>query len=198
MEKVSKLIEKYINNYNLTEVKLSESTCNYIDKSFTRIKVKRKDFLLEEDKKENFLYFIEDGILRYWTQDIHFQEITFWFSCSGEFANSYYSFCMNQNSDFNIQALTDCIIWRVDKASIFEMYKSSLEINILARIVMEDIFTRKIKHEIVLLKYTLEERYKLLLTRDNNLLKKIPLKYIASYLGGTPQSISRIRKKLIT
>lgn len=198
MERVSQLIEKYIKKYNLTDFQLSENTCNYIDNNFRRIEVKKKKLISEEEKKEKYLYFIEKGILRYWTQDIHYQEITFWFSFSGEFANSYYSFCKEEKSDFNIEALTDCVIWRADKKFILEMYNSSLEINKLARIVMEDIFTRKIKHEIELLKYTLEERYKLLATRDCNLLKEIPLKYIASYIGGTPQSISRIRRKLFT
>lgn len=192
---LSIILEAYLKKNALTSIHLSSETLDLLNQNFQRVEIRKKDYIIHDGDKERYLYFIESGILRYWILDTHLQEITFNFSFAGEFANSYYSFCKDTKSEFDIQALTDCVIWRINRDIIFEMFKTSLEINMLARVVMETIFTKKIQREIELLKYTIEERYNLLITRDKNMLKDIPLKYLASYLGATPQSLSRIRKK---
>jgi hypothetical protein B2_04645 len=193
---LSIILEEYLKKEALTPIHLSDETLNLLNRSFQKIEIRKKDYLIRDEDKEQYLYFIESGILRYWILDAHLREITFYFSFAGEFANSYYSFCKDMKSEFNIQALTDCVLWRINRNMIFDMFKTSLEINILARVVMENIFTKKIQREIELLKYTIEERYRILITRDKNMLRDIPLKYLASYLGSTPQSLSRIRKKI--
>ncbi|WP_294562469.1 Crp/Fnr family transcriptional regulator, partial [uncultured Bacteroides sp.] len=193
---LSVILEAYLEKNALTYIHLSSETLELLNQNFQRVEIRKKDYLIHAGDKELYLYFIESGILRYWILDRHLQEITFAFAFAGEFANSYYSFCKDTKSEFDIQALTDCVIWKVNRNIIFDMFKTSLEINILARVVMENIFTKKIQREIELLKYTIEERYRILIIRDKNMLKEIPLKYLASYLGSTPQSLSRIRKKI--
>lgn len=198
MTDISSIIEEGLKKHALTSFSLSDETKAFINQNFQQEIIKKNAVLTSVGEKEKFLYFLETGILRYWTEDIHLQEITFWFSLSGEFANSYYSFCKNAGSDYTIQALTDCRVWRIKKELFFNACESSLEICNLSRVVMEEIFTRKIRREIELLKYTIEERYKRCIIYEKNLFRNIPLKYIASYLGATPQSISRIRKKIFT
>ena len=60
----------------------------------------------------------------------------------------------------------------------------------------EDLFLKKFKRELSLLNETAEQRYQNLFTEQSQLIKEIPLKYIASYIGITPQALSRIRKRI--
>lgn len=96
----------------------------------------------------------------------------------------------------NIQALTDSVIWKLDKGDLTELYETSLNINKIARIVLEDVLIRKISRETLILGYSCEKIYRDLIDRDKELIKNIPLKYLASYIGVTPQRLSQIRKKI--
>lgn len=149
---------------------------------------------------EEYLYFLESGVLRYWTvseDEDPYKEITFWFSFSSEFANSYFSLKENIPSIINIQALTDCVIWKLPKYDLRYLYKTSLNINKIARIVLEDVLCRKISREILLLGSSAEIIYKTLMSRNKEFIHNIPLKYLASYIGVTPQRLSQIRRKIL-
>lgn len=71
-----------------------------------------------------------------------------------------------------------------------------MNINKIARIVLEDALVRKINREIQLLGLSCEEIYKELMTKNKDFIQQIPLKYIASYIGVAPQTLSQIRKKI--
>lgn len=96
----------------------------------------------------------------------------------------------------NIQALTDCVIWKLPKKDLADLYRTSLNINKIARIVLEDALCKKINRENLLLGYPAEAIYKDLVARDKEFLQNIPLKYIASYIGITPQRLSQIRRTI--
>lgn len=97
----------------------------------------------------------------------------------------------------NIQALTDCVIWRLPQQKLADLYHRSLNANKVARIVLETILLKKIDHEIQLAGFSSEDMYNELFTKEKDLLEKIPLKYIASHIGVTPQTLSLIRKKIL-
>lgn len=88
------------------------------------------------------------------------------------------------------------MIWKLDKTDLIEIYETSLNINRIARIVLEDVLIRKIIRETLILGYSSEKIYKDLIARNKELIQNIPLKYIASYIGVTPQRLSQIRKKI--
>lgn len=162
--------------------------------------IKKNEFTIKIGDFENYLYFIEKGILRYWTisnKNNSIKETTFWFSFPGEFANSYFSLKENIPSNINIQALTDCIIWKIPKDDLVQLYDTSYNINKIARIVLEDALTRKITREIQLLGSSNIDIYREFIKKDREYIQQIPLKYIASYIGVTPQTLSQIRRKLL-
>ncbi|GLB51233.1 hypothetical protein NBRC110019_02720 [Neptunitalea chrysea] len=68
--------------------------------------------------------------------------------------------------------------------------------NLIGRLIAENLFIIKSKREISFLKETAEKRYLNLFNERPNVIKEIPLKYIASYIGITPQALSRIRKRI--
>ncbi len=195
---IADLIEKSVNiEDNLNHgLQLTPEEKQFYNEHFEKTEVKKKDFLIKEGEKEKYLYFIENGIMRYWTTNMKLREITFWFSFSNEFANSYLSLMHSEPSAFNIQALCDSTVWRIRPNDLFVLYAQSLNTNRMARIVLEDIFTRKINREISLLKLSPEGRYKELIKSYKGLIYTIPLKYLASYIGITPQALSRIRGRI--
>lgn len=196
-KEIAKQIEDSVDIHDKLNLglKLSEEERHFLNEHFERVEINKNQFIIEEDKKEKYLYFIEEGLFRYWTYNLKLREITFWFSFSGEFANSYFSLKNEKPSAFNIQAIGNSVVWRMKSDDLLNIYTNSLNINKISRIVLEDIFTRKIQREISLLKLTPEERYNELMDLNKQMILTIPLKYLSSYLGVTPQALSRIRKR---
>lgn len=198
---IALLIEQSVNVIDSLNdgLRLTAEEQQFFCDHFEREELKRNEFAIKIGDYEKYLYFIETGILRYWTTPSGSdsdKEITFWFSFPGEFANSYFSLKENRPSLINIQALTNCVIWRLPRKDLTHLYQTSLNINKIAKIVLEDALCRKIHREVLLLGSSGEELYKDLMVKDKDLIQKIPLKYIASYIGVTPQRLSQIRKKM--
>lgn len=198
---IALLIEQSVNVIDSLNdgLRLTAEEQQFFCDHFEREELKRNEFTIKIGDYEKYLYFIETGILRYWTtpSDIDSdKEITFWFSFPGEFANSYFSLKENRPSLINIQALTNCVIWKLPRRDLTHLYQTSLNINKIAKIVLEDALCRKIHREVLLLGSSGEELYKDLMVKDKDLIQKTPLKYIASYIGVTPQRLSQIRKKV--
>lgn len=196
---IALLIEQSVNVVDAlnTNIRLTDEEQSFICNHFERIELNKNDFVTKKGSVENYIYFIETGVLRYWESSIdNEKEITFGFSFSGEFAHSYLSLKNRTPSVFNIQSLCNSIVWRLDSSSLAFLYKTSLNVNRIMRVVFEDYITKKIVRELNLLKYTPEERYINLTKMNGELLQIIPLKYIASYIGVTPQALSCIRRRI--
>lgn len=180
-------------------IRLTPEEQSFLCDHFQRIELKKNEFTIQSGEYEEHLYFIESGILRYWANpkgDDPDKEITFWFSMPREFANSYFSLKENTPSLINIQALTDCVLWQLSKKHLVTLYKTSLNINKIARIVLEDAICRKTSREIQLLGSSCEGIYKDLIAINKDLINTISLKYLASYIGVTPQRLSQIRRRI--
>lgn len=198
---IALLIEQSVNVIDSLNMGLrfTEEEELFLCEHFERIEIRKGDFTIRAGEVENYLYFIESGILRYWIvldENAPEKETTFWFSYPGEFANSYQSFQKNCPSVINMQALSDGVVWRMSKSDVAYLYAHSLNINRMSRMVLEDVLVRKIKHEIGLLGQSCEENYTELLKQEKEMILSIPLKYIASYIGVTPQTLSQIRKRI--
>jgi len=84
----------------------------------------------------------------------------------------------------------------LDFGSLQEIYEKTEIGHFIGRKASEELFLKKSKREISLLKHSAEERYYRLFDERPELIQFIPLKYIASYIGVTPQALSRIRKRI--
>lgn len=155
----------------------------------------KKTIILKQGKVENYLYFIEKGIIRYYIPKEE-NDITFGFSFEDELASAYDSFLTQTPCSYQIETLTNTTLWRITSADLSDVYKETQIGNNISRILAEQLFIKSIKRELSLLNETAEERYLNLFTDRPTLLKEIPLKYIASYIGITPQALSRIRKRI--
>lgn len=146
---------------------------------------------------EQCAYFMSDGVVQFSVQHGEEEKIIDFFM-TNDFVSSYASFLLQKPSDVRILALTECRVEIIDHAEMMEAYRTSLVANQLGRIVAEGAYLTKMKREKDFLTKTAEERYNQLLREKPELILQIPINKIAKYLGIYPESLSRIRKKLIS
>jgi len=155
----------------------------------------KKQIILQQGKTENYLSFIEEGIVRHYFPKIE-NDITFEFTFEGAFFSAYKSFITQTPVEYNIQALTNVSILSISYKNLQKVYKETPKGNMFGRFAAEGLYINKFNRELSLLNKTAEERYLALFKEQPKLIKQIPLKYIASYIGVTPQALSRIRKRI--
>ncbi|WP_338793672.1 Crp/Fnr family transcriptional regulator [Bernardetia sp. MNP-M8] len=150
--------------------------------------------LLQEGKISTKFFFIEKGCLRLYFNH-EGKDITFQFFFEGEVVSSIESFKTNQPSLFAIESIEPCIIYSISKRDFELLINKSLEIK---EIMENQIFQRLLLYQKLFLsriKNTPKERYQELLENSPKLLQRIPQHYIASFLGITSVSLSRIRNR---
>ncbi|MEM8763566.1 MAG: Crp/Fnr family transcriptional regulator [Bacteroidota bacterium] len=168
---------------------------NFFASKLHKQTLKKNIPLINVGDVENYLSFISEGIVRYYIPQEE-SDLTFGFLFENQFVTAYDSFITQTPSPYQIETLTNTTLWRITYNDLQEVYHKTESGNIIGRRMAENMFLIKSKREIALLRKTAEERYLDLFSERPKLLKKIPLKYIASYIGVTPQALSRIRKRI--
>lgn len=183
-------LEKYIQTY----FGVSNDDLAAISAFFRPKALKKGDFFLRTGQRSDKLGFVQSGILREFVF-VEDKEITKWISTKGYFAVDLSSFVFDQPARWNIQALTDCELYAIDLADYRAIGQivprwAELEKLFIAKCftVLED---RVLQH----LALSAEERYEQLFHFNPALFNQVPLQYLASMLGMTPETFSRIRKK---
>lgn len=157
----------------------------------------KKTNLLDVGTIENHISFITKGVVRFLIpKEEEDKEITFGFCFENEFVSAYDSFLTRRPSTYKIETLTEVVMWSITYEDLQEVYKKTTIGNLLGRLSSEKLFLIKSKREQSLLSDSAEDRYLNLFKERPNIIKEIPLKYIASYIGVTPQALSRIRKRI--
>lgn len=174
---------------------LSEEDWKVFSSKLKRIIYPKRTTLLPVGEVENYLSFIENGSVRYFIPKAE-EDLTFGFCFAGDFTSAYESFVTRYASTYQIETLTPCAIWRLTYADLQDIYAETEIGQEMGRLISERLFVMKAQREQSLLIENAEQRYVNLFKERSNLIKEIPLKYIASYIGITPQSLSRIRKSI--
>lgn len=155
----------------------------------------KKAIILKQGEVENYLSFVENGIVRHYFEKIN-GDITFDFTFEGNFFSAYKSFLARTPSEYNIQSLTNVTLYSISYENLQKVYKQTPKGNMFGRFAAERLYLEKFNRELSLLTETAEQRYLNLFKEQPKLIKEIPLQYIASYIGITPQALSRIRKRI--
>ena len=143
--------------------------------------------LLEAGKIESDIFFIKRGIVRAYVSH-EGKDITFWIGKEGATIMSLKSYVKNEAGYETIELMEDSLLYC--------LFEEDIDIANWGRKLAELEFLRAEEKLIPLLFTTASERYRVLLERTPDLLQRIPLECLASYLGITPVSLSRIRAKL--
>ncbi|WP_294819893.1 Crp/Fnr family transcriptional regulator [uncultured Flavobacterium sp.] len=162
---------------------------------FTEISQPKGHILIHADKTEQAFYFIRKGIVRaYAGHDGN--EVTFWFGREGEAAISMRSYVENKPGYEDIELLEDCDLYEIRAADLQALYSSDIHIANWGRKFAEHELMKTEKRLISRQFRTATERYKELLKDNPGLIQRVQLGHIASYLGITQVSLSRIRGEI--
>lgn len=161
---------------------------------FKPFSLKKRDLFLQVGKRCNSIAFINSGMLRIFYPNDFGEEITCHFAQDGDWVTSLSVFGSNRPSAENIQALTDCDLLVIYVDDFEQMHKELPIMQEFSRKVIEAINLMMEKRVAFFQNYTAENRYQYILKNHPQLLQTVPLQYLASYIGVTPQHLSRLRK----
>lgn len=159
------------------------------------LELEKNTLLVAEGEVEQYVYFIAEGVTRSFFERNN-RDISFEFYFSGMFISSYASFLTRTPSGHSIEAFTAGTFLRIHYNQLMELYGESKNFEQLGRVITEELFKKTSERNKDLLALSATERYQKLLTANPHYVQQIPLKYLASYLNITPESLSRIRKTL--
>jgi CRP-like cAMP-binding protein len=141
-------------------------------------------------------HFIEEGFLRAYVMDIDGNEVTTNFYGKNIFANDFLSFFKRIPSNENIQALADCTTWVIGYEDLQTCFHTIPEFREFGRMMLINNYSRLNDRMLGMIQLTADQRYLNLIETHPEIFQHAPLKNIASYLGITDTSLSRIRKEI--
>ncbi len=159
-----------------------------------KVVLKKGETLLEEGKICHSIYFVENGCLRSF-YNLDGKEVTYWISMAGMFASSFSSFIAQIPSHENIHALEDSSLIAIHINDLTQLYHAYHEIETLGRKLSEKYYIQLEERTFALQFLSAKDRYEKLVNEHPNLLQKVSLGHLASYLGITQETLSRIRGK---
>lgn len=163
---------------------------------FRPVEFKKSDFLLREGEYSNMYFYLEKGLLRTYLYDLEGNEITTDFFTENNVVFEVTSFFNRLRSEVNIQALTDCSGLEIPYEELNALFHEKPAFRDFGRAILVKEFIASKKRNYGMINRTAEERYQKLLTEQTQILRHSPLKYVASYLGITDSTLSRLRRKI--
>lgn len=160
------------------------------------IKVKRREVFLKMDDVHRNIFFINEGLIRYY-HIVDGEEVTGQFFFEGGWYCDYESFLFQKPSTAYVQALEKSEMLVVPRKRIYEAYDRTPKFERFGRLMAERAFIGLRKKTEGFTKRSPEERYLELMEQRPKVAQRVPQHYIASYLGMKPQSLSRIRKRIL-
>lgn len=176
-------------------VDFPDADWDLIAQRFVRHEFPKKHTILRAGQVEEFVTFIEQGIVRYYILK-DYRQITFEITFEGDFFGAYDSFLSRQPSLYSVETITPVVAWRLSYDAVQQLYRETAYGNLVGRLACENLFLEKLKRELSFLTDTPEQRYLRLMTEHPQMIRLIPQQFIAAYIGVTPQALSRIRRRI--
>lgn len=174
---------------------IREDEWNALQEKLTIQQVKKGAFLIRDNEICRQVSFINKGLVRmYYLVDG--KEICMGFVAENEYVSQYDSFLTHQPSSGNIDALEDCEFVNLSFDDMQHIYLSYPVFEKIGRKIAEMLFLMISSHTTRLLTLSPEERYKSLIEYQPFIIQRVPQYMIASFIGITPEHLSRLRKKM--
>jgi len=159
--------------------------------------LKKGDYFLRTGKQCDRLSFVQSGFVRFFVETEK-REVTQWISAKGYFITDLASFIFGNPARWTIQTLTDTEILTIHKKDYQKIGNAVPQWPVLEKLFIGHCFTMLEDRIFSHLSMTAEERYQFFFEHNRELFNQVPLQYIASMLGMTPETFSRIRKKQLS
>ncbi len=164
---------------------------------FEYFNLPKNELLIKENKINKQTYYLESGYIRSFTSNKNGQEVTTNIYFAPCFVNDFLSFFKQQPSKEYFQTLTPCFGWTMTNEDIDKNLRNSSVFREFVRILLVSNYDTLKERMLSMIKDSAENRYLNLLSKHPGIFQNVPLKIIASYLGITDNSLSKIRKGIL-
>lgn len=154
--------------------------------------------LVEAGQVSRYMYFINGGYLRLYYINQEGEEITTHINCPMDFMTAFNSYIGQTASEETFECITACELLRVPHHELESLLKHNQRWAEFGKIVYEEVIKYNEQKARDLVSLTAEQRYLKLLEKHPDIVQHVPLQYIASFIGIKPESLSRIRRRIIT
>jgi CRP-like cAMP-binding protein len=189
--------KKILTNFIKTTLPIADNIANSIAENFEQTLFGKNDFLLKQGKISNDYIFLETGFIRAFTYDTEGNEVTTNIYSKNSIVFEAASFIKRTPTKENIQALTDCTVWLIKYETFQKLFHSIPEFREFGRENLVNGFISLKERTLAMINLTAEQRYENLLNTRPDIFQNVSLKHLASYLGITDTSLSRIRKEIM-
>ncbi len=176
---------------------LADGEWEAVAAAFVEQQVPRKTVLLPAGAVAREVYFVAQGCVRLYYEQNGTDRSAFFFT-EGQFAGAYDSFITQQPSPHFVETLEPCRLLRVSHDALQGLYQRVPAMNELVRKIVEHRFVELHQLFTAFILDSPETRYRHLLHQRPDLLRRVPQHHLATYLGITPISLSRIRKRIVS
>ncbi|MCW3467180.1 Crp/Fnr family transcriptional regulator [Chitinophaga nivalis] len=175
---------------------LSEDRVDILCTLLEAVELKKGHLLFKEGRNNRDLYFLEKGVARAYCSQTKHHDLTFWFGMEGDILISYNGYINNSTGYETISLLEDALVYKIPIAALENLYNTDIHFANWGRKLMEKEVILTEERFISRQFKTATERYKELMVQMPQLVQRVQLGYIASYLGITQVTLSRIRAEL--
>lgn len=176
---------------------LSEDVIRFFEQNLVAMKCPKNTLLLQAGELCRYVYFIKKGLVRGYIKEGN-KEIITWITAENEMVSSIYSLDLDVPALENMQAIEDCEFLALSSRHLKQLYQRYPDFNITARKLLQQYY-RDAERRALLIRHTnAVYKYHSFLQHYAHLANRVPLKYIASFLGITFETLSRVRKKIAT
>lgn len=183
--------------YQTLVPQMNDQDWESLENAFTVQQLKKGQFLTRSGEVCNSVSFINKGLLRMFYM-VDGREISTAFVPENNYLAQYDSFLTRQPSTGNIDALEDCELINLSYENVQALYRDKPVFQVFGRKIAEMLFLMVSAQSNGLLTQTPEERYRAVLEEEPYIIQRVPQYMIASYIGITPEHLSRLRKKMTT
>jgi CRP-like cAMP-binding protein len=162
---------------------------------YHKVEFSKNDYLVKEGSVSSFYYFLESGFARSFAIDLEGNDITTKFFASKDIVIDWYSYFLKKPVRENIQAITPCVAWKITFEDFMKLFGIEAFREVGRTRLVNSFFELK-NHTTSMIIDPAKERYLNLIKEKPDIVQSVPLKQIATYLGITDTSLSRIRKEI--
>jgi CRP-like cAMP-binding protein len=177
-------------------VSLTEEEINAIEKEYKTVEISKGQLWMEQGKICDQVAFVVSGKLRNFYFDEAGNEVTCYFVTPNNFVSAFSSFLTNAPTHENISTLEDTVLRTISKKDLEALSDLIPKLQIFRRVIVENLFIIMEKRIMMLQSQSAHERYEKMIKENPEILLSVPLQYTASFLGITPQHLSRLRKEM--
>jgi CRP-like cAMP-binding protein len=178
------------------EASFSPTDLEKILGQYTRCEFAKHDFLIQEGAVANYYYFLESGFVRSYAIDLEGNDITTKFFSSKDVVIDWHSYFLKTSCREDIQAITPCVAWKITFENFMKLFSIEAFREVGRTRLINNYFELK-SHSVSIIADSAKDRYLSLMKQKPEVVQNVPLKQIATYLGITDTSLSRIRKEII-